>query len=74
MMYWSDCRFQERYESRERLRPIFDKEEFDGFFLDYLPQYGNQDTMGKLLELAEHISKEKIGKNVQQRMYKQRQK
>ncbi|KAI3953590.1 hypothetical protein MKW92_017878 [Papaver armeniacum] len=37
--------------------------EFDGLFLDYSRQCGNQDTMAKLLELAEaaHL-KEKIGK------------
>ncbi|RZC83722.1 hypothetical protein C5167_046502, partial [Papaver somniferum] len=41
----------------------FEFSEFDGFLLDYSWQCGNQDTMEKLLELAEaaHL-KEKIGK------------
>ncbi|XP_026390051.1 glucose-6-phosphate isomerase, cytosolic-like [Papaver somniferum] len=35
----------------------------DGLFLDYSSQCGNQDTMAKLLELAEEAHlKEKIGK------------
>ncbi|RZC85014.1 hypothetical protein C5167_047800 [Papaver somniferum] len=37
--------------------------EFDGLFLDYSWQCGSQDTMEKLLELAEEVHlKEKIGK------------
>ncbi|RZC75230.1 hypothetical protein C5167_050714 [Papaver somniferum] len=41
----------------------FEFSEFDGLFLDYSWQCGNQDTMEKLLELAEaaHL-KEKVGK------------